>query len=264
MFKKYRFNRICKRIKEIKIQGASNVARAALKAYSLFPSKKSKKILLKLRPTEPMLSHVLELADKKSKSEILSHFSEAQNKINRLVFSLIKDNYVIFTHCHSTNVIKALIYAKKQGRVFKVYNTETRPLFQGRKTSKELSEAGIDVTEVVDSAAAIVINSSNLVFLGADALLKDSVINKVGSGMFAEIAKDRHIPVYIIADSWKYSHKKVKLEQRTFREVWGTKKVHIKNPAFEPIALEDISRIISELGNLSYKDFLKKVKRRKD
>jgi translation initiation factor 2B subunit (eIF-2B alpha/beta/delta family) len=148
--------------------------------------------------------------------------------------------------------------------VFKVYNTETRPLYQGRKTSRELSRAGIDVTNVVDSAAAIVINSSTLVFLGADALLKDSVINKVGSGMFTQIAKDLRVPVYIVADSWKYSHKKVKIEQRDFKEVWGTKQIHIKNPAFEPIKLENITKIITELGIMTYKDFLKKVSRRKD
>ena len=35
MFNKIRFNSICRKIKEIKIQGATNVAKAALKAYFL-------------------------------------------------------------------------------------------------------------------------------------------------------------------------------------------------------------------------------------
>ena len=61
---KKRFNKICKDIKDIKIQGATNVAKAALRAYFIDPSLSTKKKLLKLRPTEPMLSHVLELADK--------------------------------------------------------------------------------------------------------------------------------------------------------------------------------------------------------
>lgn len=56
MFKRYRFNRICKRIKQIKIQGATNIAKAALQAYSLYPNKITKRVLLNLRPTEPMLS----------------------------------------------------------------------------------------------------------------------------------------------------------------------------------------------------------------
>lgn len=265
MFNRLRFNRIARRIKQIKIQGATNVAKAALKAYYLIPTKESKKILLSLRPTEPMLSHVLAFADKKPKEEILKHFGSAQDKMNKLVFRLIKNNYRIFTHCHSTNVVKALIYAKNHGKNFRVYNTETRPLYQGRLTAKELSDAGIKVTNFVDSAANIAIKQVNLVLLGADALLDKEVINKVGSGMISQLAFDNKVPFYIVADSWKYSHKDVKIEQRDFKEVWDPKKnpIHIKNPAFEPIPAKFIKGIVSELGILSYKDFLKKVRNRK-
>jgi translation initiation factor 2B subunit (eIF-2B alpha/beta/delta family) len=270
MLKRFIFNRICRKIREIKIQGATNVAKAALKAYYLFPSKKTKKILLSLRPTEPMLSHVIELAGKQEKEKILAHFSDSQNKINKTVFRIIKNNSTIFTHCHSTNVIKALIYAKKQEKKFRVFNTETRPLYQGRKTAKELSRAGIPVVQFIDSAAQIAIakqtkadkDYANLVLLGADALLKSSVINKVGSGIIAEIAYDNKIPVYIVADSWKYAHKKVKLEQRDFKEIWNpkTNKIHVKNPAFEAINPKYIKGIITELGLMTYKKFLRKVK----
>lgn len=266
MFNKLRFNIIARKIKEVKIQGATNIARAALKAYFLLPTKKSKLVLLHLRPTEPMLSHVLMLADKMPEDKILVHFSESQDKINKLVFKIIKNNSKIFTHCHSTNVVKALIYAKKHGKHFEVYNTETRPLYQGRQTARELSSAGIKVTQFVDSASDIAIKETNMILLGADALLDNSVINKVGSGMISELAHDRNIPVYIVADSWKYSHKNVKIEQRQFKEVWNPKKnkIHIKNPAFESVEIEDISAIITELGFMSYKKFLSIVKKRKD
>lgn len=266
MFKKYRFNRICRRIKEIKIQGATNIAKAALNAYYLYPNTVTKRVLLNLRPTEPMLTHVLALADKTPKEKILLHFTESQDRINELVFNLIENNSKIFTHCHSTNVIKALIYAKEHGKIFSIYNTETRPLFQGRKTAKELSKAGIKVTNFVDDAADIALKQVDLVLLGADALLEDSVINKVGSGMISELAKNHKVPVYIVADSWKYSHKSVKLEQRDFKEVWNPKqnKIHVENPAFEAIDLRYITGIITELGLMSYKKFLSIVKKRKD
>jgi translation initiation factor 2B subunit (eIF-2B alpha/beta/delta family) len=270
MFERFKFNRICRRIKEIKIQGATNVAKAALDAYFMFPNEKTRKILLSLRPTEPLLSHVLHLAGKVPKLKILSHFEETQDIINKYVFRLIKTNQVIFTHCHSTGVVKALIYAKKHGKHFEVYNTETRPLFQGRRTAKELAQAGIRVTNFVDSASAIALKKEqgtrkvNLVLLGADALLKDAIINKVGSGMISQIAKDNKIPVYVVSDSWKYAHNKVKLEKRHFFEVWNPKinKIHIQNPAFEDIEPKNIKAIISEFGILRYKDFLKKVEKR--
>lgn len=249
-----RFNQIAKNIKDVKIQGATHVAKSALEAYYLYPTKKTKSKLLALRPTEPMLEHVLQLTDKLSKQQILMHFKQAQEKINKKVLKLIKKNDVIFTHCHSTNVVNALIYAKKKGKKFEVYNTETRPLFQGRKTARELRKAGIKVTMFVDSALGVALSKeqgtkkADKVFLGADALLKNGIINKIGSEVIAKIAKSEKIPVYIIADSWKFTKQKVPREQRKLNEVWDTapKNIKIKNPAFEFVDGKYITMVITE------------------
>src|SRR3989338_1927826 len=249
-------------IKSIKIHGATNIAKAAIEAYSLTPTKQTKRTLESLRPTEPMLQNSLKaLESGVSEKQILNHFSQAQDLINKHIIKLIKNKDVIFTHCHSTNVIKSLIYAKNHDRNFKIYNTETRPLFQGRKTALELSKARIKVITFVDSAAAIAIKQSDAVFLGADALLKNGdVMNKVGSGMFAEIAQDNKVPVYIIADSWKFTKKNLDLEQRKAGEVWDydiPKHIKIRNPAFEKILSKNIRAIVSELGVLTPKEFVR-------
>lgn len=269
--KRKRFEKICKDIKNIKIQGARNVAKAALKAYYMFPSKETKEKLLDLRPTEPMMQHVLDLAHNQrwGKKEILKHFETSQDKINKAVYNLIKPGEVVFTHCHSTNVTGGLIYAKKQGRQFQVYNTETRPLYQGRKTAKELRKAGIKVTMFVDSAAGVAMDKEqgtkkvDKVFLGSDALLDKGIVNKIGSETIARIAKDENIPVYIVADSWKYSKRKVPMEQRELNEVWDNapEKIKVKNPAFEFVSKKYIHGIISELGLQKYENFLKKRKK---
>jgi len=266
---KKRFNKILGNIKSIKIQGARNIAKAALYAYSLNPTKSSKEKLMKARPTEPMLVNVLNKIEKIPYKKIISHFKEAQDEINKNVFKIIKSGDVIFTHCHSTNVVQALIYAKKHKKKFEVYNTETRPLFQGRKTAKELKKAGIKVTMFADSAIDIALEKkqdtmkTDIVLLGADAILKDGVINKVGSGMIAELAKINKISLYIIADSWKYSSRNVKIEERDFHEMWKRVPNHIKirNPAFEKINKNYIKSIVSELGILSYDNFLRKVRK---
>ncbi len=276
MNKKKKINQISKDIKSIKIQGARNIAKAALYAYSLNPTKKTKQKLISLRPTEPMLVNVLNKLEKfpneKNYKKILEHFDSAQKKINQHVFKLIKLENVIFTHCHSSNVIKALIYAKKKRKKFEVYNTETRPLYQGRKTAKELRKNKIKVTMFVDSALGIALSKeqgtkkADKVFLGADAILKSGVINKVGSEVISAIAKENKIPVYIIADSWKFSPRNVKIEERDFNEVWKNlpknSNIKIKNPSFEKINKKYIKVIISELGVLSYNKFLKKVKKK--
>ncbi len=263
------FNQVVKDIKSIKIQGARNVAREALKAYHLIPTKESKKILLLSRPTEPMMENVLEMADSVPYENILKHFDSAQGLINKNILGLIKNNDVIFTHCHSSNVINALIYAKKKGKKFEVYNTETRPLFQGRKTAKELRKAGIKVTMFVDAAVGIALSGEDgnkkvdKVFLGADAILKKGVINKVGSEVVAIIAKNEKIPVYIVADSWKFTKKKVPIEHRKLNEVWDSapKKIKIQNPAFEFVKKKYIKAVVSELGVKRYREFLKVIKR---
>ena len=270
MNNKKRFNQIAKSIKEIKIQGARNIAKAALYAYSLVPEKSSIKKLFSLRPTEPMLQHVLTLVEKKPYKEILSHFDSAQDEINKSVLKIIKNKDKIFTHCHSTNVINSLIYAKKKGKKFEIYNTETRPLFQGRKTASELKKAGIKVTMFIDSASAIALEKENRkdkiyadkIFLGADALLSDGIINKVGSGMISELAYHNKIPVYIIADSWKFSKTKVPIENRNLNEVWNRapKNVKLKNPAFEFVPKKYISGIVTEFSLMEYNDFIKKMK----
>jgi len=266
--KRKQFNQIAEDIKSIKIQGARNIAKSALKAYLLIPSKSSKKKLLSLRPTEPMMENVLDMAEQgKPLSEILNHFNESQEKINKQVFKLIKNSDVIFTHCHSTNVLNALIYAKKQKKKFEVYNTETRPLFQGRKTANDLRKAKIKVTMFVDSALGIALSKEqgtkkvSKVFLGADALTKDGIVNKVGSELVARIAKEEKIPVYIVADLWKFTKSKVPIEQRKLNEVWdkAPKHIKIKNPAFEFVDKKYITGIITELGLMRYDGFTKRM-----
>jgi translation initiation factor 2B subunit (eIF-2B alpha/beta/delta family) len=141
-----------------------------------------------------------------------------------------------------------------QKRKFEVYNTETRPLFQGRKTAQELKKAGIKVTMFVDSALGVALSKeqgtkkATKVFLGADALLKKGVINKVGSEVIARIAKQEKIPVYVIADSWKFTKKKIPLENRKLNEVWdkAAKGIKIKNPAFEFVKKKYVTKVITE------------------
>lgn len=269
MDKQKRFNQILQDIKAVKIQGARNIAKSALYAYSLIPTKESKKKLLLSRPTEPMMENVLNKMEKQSYKEVLEHFDFSQKQINESVFKIIKNGDIIFTHCHSTNVVNALIYAKKHRKRFEVYNTETRPLYQGRRTAKELKKTGIRVTMFIDSATAGAIEKTNKddkfystkIFLGADALLKNGIINKIGSGMIAELADKHKIPVYIIADSWKFTKRKIPIEQRKLNEIWNNapKGIKIENPAFEFVDKKHITKIVTELGILNYSEFLREI-----
>lgn len=261
------FKEVCRDIKSLRIQGAKNVAIAGIKALSMkgFDLKR----ILSLRSTEPALRNGIKYAQKYGQEKALNYFKETQDKINSYGYKKVKND--VFTHCHSSSVVNLFVYAKKKGQKFRVYNTETRPLYQGRKTAEELSKAGIDVTMVADVAVGFLFRKSKLIpskvdiiFFGADAVLKNGdVINKVGSNLFAEIAYHERIPVYIVTEGWKFSKRPVRIEERSFQEIWKEmpKDVKIKNPAFERIERKFITGIISEFGILKPKEFVKRVKR---
>ena len=258
------FEDICKKIKAVKIQGATNIARAAVVSLSF--KNASVKKLISLRPTEPLLRNSLHIATKFGSEKVLNHLDSAEKKIVTLGVKKVKR--VVFTHCHSSTVVKILKEAKRKRKKFEVYVTETRPLYQGRITAKELSMAGIKVTEFVDAAARVALEKSDVMLIGADAITnKGEVVNKIGSGMFAWIAHRLKVPVYACTDSWKFDLKtlsggKEVIEERSSKEVWknAPSKILIKNPAFEVIKPEFITAIVSELGVLKPSNFVKKFK----
>ena len=254
-------------IKSVKIQGATDIAKAAVRAWRLSPGKATARKLLSLRPTEPMLSHVVQLLEKGvSEAEVLGHFYSAQKKMNTEIEKLLRGRkkLVVMTHCHSTNVLKGLLALHKKKKFF-VVNTETRPLYQGRKTARELGNAGVKVETFVDSAMVQAVEKADVILFGADALLRKGVVNKIGSRALAELAAAHKKPVYVVADSWKFAPRGVRLEERDFHEVWkkAPKNVIVRNPAFGFIPKKLVKGVISELGKKSLDGFVKAVGRRK-
>ncbi len=265
------FDQLVADIKSLKIQGAENIARAAVKGLARYLKETKKAVpkkfvnqLLKTRSTEPMMQNAIEYflkhAEPKNADKILAHlltqFDRADKRIADFASHLIKNKGTYFTHCHSSTVVHAFLTAKKQGKRFEVHNTETRPRFQGRQTAKDLAKAGIPVVHMVDSAARVAVKNCKAVLIGADALLSDGkIVNKIGSEVIAELAHERDIPVYVLASSWKYAHAdaahyKKHLEIRSSDEVWdkAPKNVTVLNNAFEFLNPSFVTAVITEQG----------------
>jgi len=132
----------------------------------------------------------------------------------------------IFTHCHSSTVEAIIVKAWKQGKKFEVYNTETRPKFQGRKTATNLAKEGIPVTHFVDSAGRSMLRKTDLFLFGCDAITSEGkLINKIGTEMLAQTARESSIPAYSCTNSWKFDPNTLygfdeEIEQRDPNEVW--------------------------------------------
>jgi len=185
---------------------------------------------------------------------------------------LIKDDTGILTHCNagalcSTGIgtATAPMYAAFcEGRRFKVYADETRPLLQGaRLTSWELQQAGIDVTLICDDMAAFMMSrgSINLVITGTDRVAANGdTANKIGTMGVAILADHFHIPFYIACPSSSFdlntaSGRDIPIEERSAEEVLffgerrtGPEGMKVRNPAFDVTPHELITGFITENG----------------
>ncbi|UYP47356.1 Ribose 1,5-bisphosphate isomerase [Candidatus Lokiarchaeum ossiferum] len=286
------------KIRALEVQGATNIALFAVNQMVQFAQRnahlskpdlwnylvKAEEIFAKSRSTEPAMRNGLMYILGKLRhdyeqgidydmakmveiygSEYEKILKVAKRRIAKYGARLIPDNldepYVVQTHCHSSIVEAILIEAHRQGKNFKVISTETRPFYQGRITSKKLSNAGIEVIQVVDSAMRWAANNmgTDLMIIGADAVTSEgTVLNKIGSRLLALVAKEEHIPFYIATPLLKYNPDTAfgnyeKIEMRDTVEIWKDweqkpENIHILNPAFETVNRLYISGVISEAG----------------
>jgi ribulose-bisphosphate carboxylase large chain len=280
-------------IKNLKIQGAMAVARASLKAikkwlmvngqWSMVDLKKEAEKLAEARPTEPLtrncLSYVLWQVQKGQSPEeaadlILARLMDVENEIVKKGIDLIQPGMKILTHCHSSLVEKVLKSAHQKGTNFFVYVTETRPLFQGRITAKNLTKAGIKTTMITDAATAYTLSrldetEIDRVFLGCDAIGFDgSSVNKIGSYAIALAAKEAEIPLYIISTFLKFAPETktgelVKIEEREPSEIWKNppQELRIIGPAFDIVPADKITGFLSEFGLIKPYKFKTMVKK---
>lgn len=203
----------------------------------------------------------------------------ANRLIGKYGAELIRDGDVVLTHCNAgalatvdygtaLGVVRA---AWEQGKKVRVIATETRPKLQGaRLTAYELKRDGVPVTLITDSMVGYVMYNRlvDKVIVGADRIVQDAVINKIGTYTNAVLAKEHDIPFYVAApkSTFDLTHKStdIIIEERNPEEVThinsrriAPKGVKALNPAFDVTPLKYVTAIICETGVLSREDLSK-------
>lgn len=290
------------KIRKLQVQGARNVAIAAVKALqtlaeqtkaknkSMFLNelKEAQAVFFASRETEPLMRNAIRWiitqaqAAKTEKVEALSQnvISSASQFLKDLEASReqtaeigakrIRDGSVVFTHCHSSTVTRLLAKAKADGKNFKVICTETRPAFQGRITAREMVELGIETTFIVDSAARTFMGQVDVVIVGADAITSEgNVVNKIGTSTIAVLAHEARKPFYVVSELLKFDPATLqgeceKIEQRSPAEVWSEapEKLLVRNPAFDITPNRYIHGIICEEGVISPQSIVEVMRRK--
>jgi methylthioribose-1-phosphate isomerase len=203
----------------------------------------------------------------------------ANRLIGKFGAELFADGDVALTYCNAgalatvdygtaLGVIRA---CWEHGKKVKVIAAETRPKLQGsRLTAFELKRDGIPVTLITDNMVGYVMSKRMIdkVIVGADRIVRDAVINKIGTFTIAVLAKEHKIPFYVAApkSTFDVQHKasEVVIEERNPEEVTyidsqriAPEGVKALNPAFDVTPLEYVTAVICESGILYKEDFRK-------
>ena len=290
------------KIRKLEIQGARNVAINAIKAVEALAKQtkaknkadflkelsKAKKTLFVTRETEPLMRNairwIMNRVDKNnskkvndiaksvssSANQFLNNLERSREEIAIIGANRIRNGSVIFTHCHSSTVMYMLQKAKQQGKIFEIICTETRPIFQGRKTAKEMLGLDLKTTMIVDTAARHFMNQADIVLVGSDAITSEgNVINKIGTSLIALAAHEARTPFYVVSELLKFDPATIhgdyeKIEERDPSEVWkdSPKKLIIRNPAFDVTRRDYIHGIICEEGIISPHSTMEVVRRK--
>ncbi len=272
-----------RKIKKMEVRGAAKIARFAVETLKKFAElidrdfdknmRWASEVLLNTRPTAVSLfnavNYVMDYSgrdDEEKKRDAIGRAMEfirwvdtAREKIGEIGAKRIKDGYVILTHCNSSAALSVIKTAFRQGKDIEVIATESRPRYQGHLTVKELSEEGILVTLIVDSAVRYFINDVDCVIVGADTItVNGALINKIGTSQIALCAKEARVPFMVAAETYKFSPKTlfgelVVIEERdpeevAPKEILNLRNVKVRNPTFDVTPRDYIDLIITEIG----------------
>ncbi len=243
-------------VRRMKIQSATTIAVMSLKHLkkSRNPRKEAKALLM-ARPTAVVLRNALERADAVGLDRAVAELMASRKKASKNFLAFISKRYrkkslTVLTHCHSTLVAGDLAELKRKYRLH-VIVTETRPRAQGLLTAMELSKKGIKVTYIVDSAVAPFMKSADFVLVGADALRREGVVNKIGTYPLAVFSEEMKKPFYVVSTSFTEDRrKKIVMEERPVKEVLKNRirGVSVRNPAFDITPWKYVTACITDRG----------------
>jgi ribose 1,5-bisphosphate isomerase len=288
------FYEITEGIRTMEIRGAGLIARKASEALRIAAEsidatdpdhfmgqlKKAARLLLETRPTAVSLPNALryiltrvrkrheagasveELTNATigASEEFIESSLSAVDQIGQLGAGRIEEGDVVLTHCHSQAVNSVIRAAHEKGTEMSVFVTESRPRYQGHITARQVSELGIPVTMIVDSAARYFMSTIDKVIVGADALASNgALVNKIGTSSVALAAQEARVSFMVAAETYKFSPETflgelVEIEERSVEEVvsadWLKENsgVRVLNPAFDVTPPEYVDAIVTEVG----------------
>ncbi len=156
---------------------------------------------------------------------------------------------------HSQSSVVRYLFRQLSNRKLNIniIQTESRPMMEGREQARYLAKLGYRVKIVTDTGFSPLLGVTDLVILGADRVYPDIFINKCGSHAITSLSRKQDIPVYVLADSRKFTpsengYSPLSEEEKPPEEVWKNPPEGITpvNYYFEPVPTRLATSFITE------------------
>jgi translation initiation factor eIF-2B subunit delta len=157
----------------------------------------------------------------------------------------------IATLSSSGTVRGAIEHAHASGLAPRALVGEGRPLLEGRAMAAALARSGVPAWLVADAALPLLMSSAGMLWLGADAVTDQGAINKIGSFAAALAARERSVPVYVLASRRKFipaGTPALRIVEQPPAEIWDAppEGVSPRNIYFELVPMALIRGIVVE------------------
>lgn len=131
----------------------------------------------------------------------------ARDRIAQVAADFIQEGMTVLTHGWSRVVASVLLEAAET-KHFDIIILEGRPDAAGAKAAQSYAThpSKIPTTVVLDSAMGYVMESVDIVLVGAEAVVENGgCVNKLGTYALAACAKAHGKPVYVACESYKFA-----------------------------------------------------------
>lgn len=221
--------RLIETIAQNRTSGASELLQTALEAISLMaaaagdsPPPRLMTLLEALSTSQPSMAPLLVLADEALGVVATHRSSELGAQLRGLVdrwilarqaadrhiagelASLLGGMAHITTYSRSGTLLRALEACRRGGLAAEISISEALPEREGAAAAAELRRMGYGVSVTSDANLVHTVNEADVFLFGADAVLDEGIVNKIGTKDLAHAACSRGVPVYVVCGREKF------------------------------------------------------------
>lgn len=167
---------------------------------------------------------------------------KARDQIARVAADFIQEGQTVLTHGWS-RVVASILLKAAETKNFDIILLEGRPDAAGAKAAKAYAshESKIPTTVVLDSAMGHVMETVDVVLVGAEAVVENGgFVNKIGTYALATCAKAHGKPFYVAAESYKFS-RLYPLNQQDLPVMGNNSPIEFVDTSFQPTTKKEES-----------------------